>query len=663
MTLESSKILSELFHDEIQGEISPEKILQYMDKKHEISNERRLQNSKNIKEGSLNLESGDYIKGIINFKDYLKNMLRVGLKCGEFNREHSHSDLTELDLDFGYISDANMQKGGKTDREIISSTISSGYGRSWIVLKQYGKHFEENQEDMPIKFTRAPEYWTNKLDDNSEKTQEGRYVRTGIGVEDIDYIVSEEWGPILEYEMAMAGIFIPVKNGQNQLVFSEEDYKKIREQMRGLSYYDAEQYEISPKAKEVDSLFELYRKLGGTEENILLAQEVLKGEEDVITISKKKSTLKFIREFFLNKGIHVTDNLSSDLSTDEVELIDTGSTGRGTNVVGDGDFDFMLRHNLSQEQLSELQNHAFSLKHEEGISVTDGFRIKKALLPDGQIVDIDITYARKDLELEYSSDMAVRDRLNSIMESFPEEYDYGRANIIMAKNILKKIGVYKKRGSDGATEHGGFGGIGVENWILQNGGSFATAIDTFLEATKDENGKELSYFEFVRRYPIYDFGSNHREGKVQHDRFSSFLGSANDNDNHEKEFSFVKETFKSIQRQLQEMSISKNQEKAEESRSTETTRKVTEHQLSETHFISNEIQMNQDEQPFEESGSILFKSISAEGLREASKKNFSKFCKSNFILMTKLTAKYSKRDKTQRINEIETAENESSKGV
>ena len=64
--LESSKILSELFHDEIQGEVSPEKILQYMDKKHEISNERRLQNSKNIKEGSLNLESGDYIKGIRN---------------------------------------------------------------------------------------------------------------------------------------------------------------------------------------------------------------------------------------------------------------------------------------------------------------------------------------------------------------------------------------------------------------------------------------------------------------------------------------------------------------------------------------------------------------------------------------------------------------------
>ena len=662
MTLESSRILTDLFYGEIQGEISPEKILQYMDKKHEISNERRVQNSKIIKEGSLNLESGDFIKGISNFKDYLRNMLCFGLKCGELNREHSHSDLTELDLDFGYISDANMQKGGKTDREIISSTISSGYGRSWIVLKQYGKHFEEIQEDMPIKFTRAPEYWTNYLDDNSADTHKDRYVRTGIGVEDIDYIVSEEWDPILGYEMAMAGIFIPVKNEKNQLVFSEEDYKKIREQMKGLSYYDAEQYEISPKAKKVDSLFELYRKLGGTEENILLAQEVLKGEEDEITISKKKSTLKFIKEFFLNKGIHVTDNLSSDLSTDEVELIDTGSTGRGTNVVGDGDFDFMLRHNLSRELLSELQNYIFSLEHEEQHSVVDGLRIKKALLPDGQVVDIDITYARKNLELEYSSDMAVRDRLNSIMQSFPEEYDYVRANIIMAKNILKQIGVYKKRGSDGATEHGGFGGIGVENWILQNGGSFATAIDTFLEATKNENGEELSYYEFINRYPIYDFGYNHREGKLLHDRFSSFLGNISDKDNHEKEFQFVKETFKSIQKQLQEISLSKNQENTESSKLTETIKKQTEQQLSNSNQSPAEIKVNQDEQSSEERVNTLFKSISIEGLKEASKKNFSKFCKSNVILMTKLIAKYSKRDKTQGIKEIETSENESSKG-
>ncbi len=646
--LESSRILTDLFDVEIQGEVSPKSILQYMDKKHELSSERRKQNAKKISEGSLHLESGDFIKGIRNFDSYLRIMLEAGLKGGEFNREHSHSDATPLDLDFGYISDANMQEGEQTDREKISSTISGVYGPSWIVLKQYEKHFEEEKEDMPIKFTRTPEYWTSDPDNNSSNKAKDRYIRTGIGVEDIDYIVSDEWKPSLGYEMAMAEIYIPVKDSQNQLVFSEEDYNKIREQMKGLSYYHADPFEISPKAKKVDSIFELYRRLGGSEEKIASAQEVLTGKEDTVTISKKKSTLEFIKDIFSSKGIHVTDNLSSDLSKDEIELIDTGSTGRGTNVPGDGDFDFMLRHNLPQEILQELQEYVFSLEKGNAVSVADGFRTKNTTLPDGQVVDIDITYARKDLALEYSSDMSIKDRLNSIKQNNPEDYNYVRANIIMAKNILKQIGVYKKRGSDGATEHGGFGGIGVENWILQNGGSFITAIDTYLEATKDENGENLSYFEFIERYPIYDFGNNHREGRLLHDRFSAFLGNTNDSDNHEKEFAFVKDIFKNIQKQLQEISISKNQTQAEPSKPAETIRKSTEQQLTETPTQEKLI-------------SPLCQSISVEGLKEASKtsSSFTKFCKQSFVLMAKLIAKYSNLDK---INEIETRVNKKSIG-
>ena len=67
------------------------------------------------------------------------------------------------------------------------------------------------------------------------------------------------------------------------------------------------------------------------------------------------------------------------------------------------------------------------------------------------------------------------------------------------KKKLKELGMYKKEGRDGSTEFGGFGGIGVENWILQNGGSFITAMETFLDATKDENGKDVGFEEFKKR--------------------------------------------------------------------------------------------------------------------------------------------------------------------
>ena len=88
-------------------------------------------------------------------------------------------------------------------------------------------------------------------------------------------------------------------------------------------------------------------------------------------------------------------------------------------------------------------------------------------------------------------------------------------NIIVAKKRLKEIGAYKKSTSVGGTELGGFGGIGVENWILQNGGSFLLAMETFLDNTVDENGAEISFEKFKKKYPIYDFGQNHRTSQTK----------------------------------------------------------------------------------------------------------------------------------------------------
>jgi len=639
VTFSSSKVLTEMFNGEVALEVTPDSILQYMDMKKEQRSAQTKANSEAIKSGYLKLESGDFIKGVGSFESYLKSMTRNGLKGGEFNREFSHSDATELDLDFGYVSDANFEPWQETDYDVIATTISHGYGNTYIVLKDYGKKFEpegQTQDDMPIKFSRGPEYWTNHLDDNTEVKTKDRYVRTGVGVLDIDYMVSKEWKPSFGYEMAMAGVFIPVKNEKDELVFSHEDYEAIRAQMKGLSYYETEPFEVDAKAKKMEGLYDLYRSLGGDEAKIEECEEVLAGKEDSVTAAKKKATLEYLKGFFEPRKIRVVDNLSSDLSADEVELIDTGSTGRGTNVPGDGDFDFMLRHNLPQEVLSELQTYVFALQRDDGMIVEDGFRTKGAVLPNGKKVDIDITYAKKDLGLEYSSDMSVKDRLNSIKEASPEDYNYVRANIIMAKNILKKMEIYKKRGSDGAKENGGFGGIGVENWILQNGGSFEQAISTYLATAKDENGKDLSYQEFIEKYPIFDFGNNHREGRSLHDRFSAFLGGISDSDGHEKAFTSVKKTFAEIQRNLREHQETKVADSV-------TVEEPEERKAEPTEVQEEQVVANFDEaSTAEQKPSALRKSISVEGLREVSKSKFAEFTKDNFVLMAKLVAKYSK---------------------
>ena len=44
-------------------------------------------------------------------------------------------------------------------------------------------------------------------------------------------------------------------------------------------------------------------------------------------------------------------------------------------------------------------------------------------------------------------------------------------------------------------------------------------MQAFLEAAVDENGKEISFEQFKSKYPIYDFGQNHRFGGEINDHY------------------------------------------------------------------------------------------------------------------------------------------------
>lgn len=596
-----NKIMDELFKGFITTTIRPKAMLEYMNKVKESTDAKNLEIEKKLKDGTMHLQEGDFIKGIQSFDEYIPSMLRDGIKGGEFNQEHSHSDATPLDADFGYISKGNLTKDGATDYEIISTTISSGYGHDYIVLKNYADRLANRTKESFDQgtFTGSPDYY--EMDAGEEDIKKSRYVRTGIPITDVDYIVSLDFNPKNRYEMAMAGIYIPVIDTKGNIVFSSDDYKKIREEMRGLSYYNAQNLEVNKNVKNMDVLYEVYKGISTKsneeiDKELELVKGLVDGKPDIVTIQKKKATTQFIKDYFETQGIKVTDDLSQNLSTSSIELIDTGSTGRGTNVPGDGDFDFMLRHNLSSETLKGLSDKIKEATPTENFTtVGDGFRAKNVTLPDGEKVDIDITTAKKSLSLSYSSDMCVRDRLNNIKENDPEKYNYVQANIIMAKKILKAKGIYKKLNSDGATEHGGFGGIGVENWILQNGGSFEQAIETFLEVANETN----SYDEFKNKYPIFDFGFNHREGKIRHDRYSSFF--ANDESKPNIGFNYAKEALTEIQKALN---------------------------------------LEKEKQEIQNIESPLIQSISPEGFAEAGSKNSSLRNKFSFSKMRGMVSKF-----------------------
>ncbi len=193
----------------------------------------------------------------------------------------------------------------------------------------------------------------------------------------------------------------------------------------------------------------------------------------------------------------------------------------------DGDFDFVLkldRKIINNFELFEnLKNDllkAFNKENHDYIEVTDSgdFRLKKVNISKLE-VDIDISFEAKNDKVLYSTDEALKDCLLNIKKQDNEKYYLVLANILLAKEILKEGCAYKNIMSFDNPQ-GGLGGIGVEYWIIQNGGSLKEAAETFLECSKGR-----SFLEFSDIYAIWNFGQNRfsiRENSYPHNNFSYY---------------------------------------------------------------------------------------------------------------------------------------------
>ena len=403
------------------------------------------------------------------------------------------SDETPLDTDFSEITrinlfDVNNEKLSKAS-DIIQTTASTYFGNSFYVIKKQ----DYNPEDS----------WTEVS--GNKKT---RYIRTSKGANCISAIITSAWSDEYGYIMAQHGVYIPVIDlDTNNIVFTEEQYKSIREKMAGLSFFDVPNVLLDKSIKNL----EVGKKAAKLREEEYQAD---------LSIQEKESTItELVKKRFAEKGIKVATEMIGELSEDTVEFIATGSTQRGTNIPKESDFDFMLKcANTEQgKKLIDLLKSFITGNAQYGTNELN-IRYEDAKM-DGlsEPVDIDISSVSKSLTNEYSCDLSIRDRLESIGTEYGEEYKrIVLDNIIVAKKMLKERGMYKKKESTGCTKNGGFGGIGIENWILQNGGSFVLAMESFLDNCRDENEANLGLSEFMQKYPIYDFGKDHIRGKHVH---------------------------------------------------------------------------------------------------------------------------------------------------
>ena len=461
------------------------------------------------------LEKGDLIKGVIDGLKYLGNILQNGLTSKEYVGAGGTTDSTPLDIDVSMVENNYGTIGDKINRSSAKS-----FGPIWFILKNDGRFVTTRDISGEIDAFRD----TSKLElFYTGVWDEDHYgVRTGFASSEINYMVMEHYDPRVGLEIAMNGFYIPVVNFNGEVVFKPEDYDTLREKMAGLSYYDENNYEFSSNLI--------------TEDTKPIVPKLEQSNNDIH--AKKAKIDAFLSKIVGDYGLRMKTKIDGVLDTGSVELIDTGSTGRETNKLGDGDFDFVMRLDKSilfdSEKLEDFENLLDRSMVADDKIITDGgdFRFKGVQIDESLKVDLDISFVGKTDKITYSTDMALLDRLSTIKNIDQERYNYVVANIIFAKQFLKQAECYKPYRSD-ATQ-GGLGGVGVENWILQNGGSFIDAAKEFLENSRlisysdylrdNPNRtfksylkatKKISFYDFSQKYQIWDYGENHFTAKRQ----------------------------------------------------------------------------------------------------------------------------------------------------
>ena len=340
----------------------------------------------------------------------------------------------------------------------------------------------ESTSNVPFYYVNRPMEAIIVVPSNLRAYRKAPYLTESMNVNDIK---------LLE---AMNNRYIPIYNSEtNQLLFTEEEFRLFRVRMGGLKEYGAGDYTFSPNLYFPG----LDKYLSKIDENIRQ-----------VDFYRDKVYQEIIRQ--LSKyGFTVTIGCNSG---GDIELVEAGSTDRYTNVPSlDGsqkwDFDFTIRFNpeLTWKVKQILEN---DLQAEGHITKTSTYKVR--------LVDVTIPGLEKPLDIDFSltpqkdnylsTEDAIKERLENMRAQDPQKYRLVLANIMYAKDMLKKAGSYKPaRGIlEGDRQNGGLGGVGIENWILQNGGSLIDACEEFL---RHAEGKEFKDFE--QEYAIMDFGANH----------------------------------------------------------------------------------------------------------------------------------------------------------
>ncbi|GEM_PF-3278605 len=453
------------------------------------------QRSRQLAQEKMEIRPSDLIKGV-NIQ-YIDTILQNGAVAPEYLGASSGSDSTPFDADLELINDKDQ------------ITIASSYGEIYFVIKNRGQ-FQISERNKTQKYDKTK--WELFQIDNSQH----HGVRTGFPCTEVNFIIlknniNEKAIENLFYSIAQNGYYIPILDANQQLVFTPEMYDEYRRYFAGIERFNGENLSFASSKSE-----KYYPEL-----KAILAEK----EKDNERLSKLKEEIRtMVLSILAQLNIHLKPEYDDSLIG--AELLDIGSTGRDTNAVGEGDFDFNLKLDskyfdrfpeIAQEIAQRLGGEPRG-KTESPILPSSAnhfqFRFFGTNVFGQKDVDIDIGFVKKSDLNVYASHDAVADKLANIRQAYGEEaYQETVANVLLAKKWLKAGEAYKK----GNYGQGGLGGIGVENLILAYGGNIKSAFRAFAETAKNPDGSIKDFELFKDDFKLLDAGMDLRSN--HHDNF------------------------------------------------------------------------------------------------------------------------------------------------
>ncbi|MFB6212586.1 MAG: hypothetical protein ABEI53_02100 [Candidatus Magasanikbacteria bacterium] len=457
-------------------------------------------NRQNIENGSFNLEEKDLAKGV-QLRFFHKQINRgfyspefVGAETEKAKKTVETGDQTPFDSDV-------IEVGERDLNTVVKESRVKNYGDITLFIKDRNQFNRTDQEKAELSEDKLELFSLGR---------DHRGIRTGFGSSQIDALAvsenlqkQEERLDSIKFSIARQGFYIPITDETGEVIFDYEEFEEYRDIFSGIERYHGGEIELSSEWKGSDYASQI-ENIAQTEENIEKIENL------------RDDLYKDIEKALNEVGIELTKGRNKD-SLIGAHIIDTGSTGRGTALdIEDGvDFDFVVKLNDRDyekfEQVGDKLEEKYPLDDDYPQDNMHMYRFLEFEHEETKKkISLDVGFVKRSEYQTLDAQEAVSQKYDSIKGNYgKEKWLEVLSNVRFAKKKLKEAECYKP-----SHKEGGLGGIGVENWVLKNGGDVIKAFKEFYKNSFNEDGEIIPFEKFKENYKIFSAGENIRGNEI-----------------------------------------------------------------------------------------------------------------------------------------------------